>query len=177
MGPDRGECQSGEVLKLIGGTQETELDKPSSAALRPLVKAVSVGNINSWAIEHPHQVCRHELKVRAGEDLHRVAATWCSYQRCPDRVNTVALLADAISQDGGESIVLDRLMYRAAHKPRLVVSLTSLPSRLEFLTQTLSHMLNQDLLPDAIYINLPLFSRREQKAYVIPDNLTAFIER
>lgn len=68
-------------------------------------------------------------------------ATFCSYERCPDRINTVAVLADAIKSDDPE-VEIDRSKYRKAHEPRLVVSLTSLPSRLDHLTQTLNHMVS-----------------------------------
>ncbi|GMH97498.1 hypothetical protein TrVE_jg7228 [Triparma verrucosa] len=168
------QCNSGEVRELVGGAIETELDNASTAGLLELAKGFHLGQVNGWVISDPHEVNQNQIRVRASEDVKRVVATWCNYERCPDRVNTVALLADAIGSDDPSKAV-DRSVYQLAYKPRLVVSLTSLPSRLSHMTQILKDMLRQDLLPDAIYINLPKFSKREQKPYVVPDFVHKYI--
>lgn len=63
---------------------------------------------------------------------------------------------------------LDRAWAAAPVRSDCVVSLTSLPSRLPFLAMTLKSLLRQTRPPRRIRLNLPAFSRREQKAYVIP---------
>ncbi|GMH81830.1 hypothetical protein TL16_g09057 [Triparma laevis f. inornata] len=167
-------CDTAEIQNLIVGAIETELNKPSNAGLLELTKNVHIGSVNEWVNMKPHSVNLSRVRVRASQDINQVMATFCSYERCPDRINTVAVLADAIKSDDPE-VEIDRSKYRKAHEPRLVVSLTSLPSRLDHLTQTLNHMLRQSKLPDLIIINLPKFSKREQKPYIIPEHVHAYI--
>ena len=50
----------------------------------------------------------------------------------------------------------------------LVVSLTTIPGRIDRLAPTLKSLLRQTRRPDEIRINVPEFSRREQRAYTIP---------
>jgi len=54
---------------------------------------------------------------------------------------------------------------------KIVVSLTTLPSRMDHLEKTVRSILNNTVQPDMIYINIPNFSKREQKNYEIPDSL------
>jgi hypothetical protein len=54
---------------------------------------------------------------------------------------------------------------------RVVVSMTTLPSRMDQVQNTIQSILNNTVQPDAIYINIPLFSKREQKYYMIPSYL------
>jgi len=51
---------------------------------------------------------------------------------------------------------------------RLVVSLTSIPSRINNIAPTINSILLQDLPADRIYLNLPKVSLREKRPYVIP---------
>lgn len=60
---------------------------------------------------------------------------------------------------------------RAAH-PRIVVSLTTLPARIERVVETISSLLKQTVPPDAIYLNVPTESKRfKGVTYVIPSEL------
>ena len=53
-------------------------------------------------------------------------------------------------------------------KPRVVVSLTTIPSRLSRLRPTLNSLLTQDYPPTAIYLAVPRQSVREGKPYRMP---------
>ena len=63
-----------------------------------------------------------------------------------------------------------------AFKPRsrVVVSITSLPHDLQYISDTLYSLGNQTLPPDQIYINLPYRSKRLDEEYVIPEWLTTW---
>ncbi|MES1254190.1 MAG: hypothetical protein ABUS56_01190 [Acidobacteriota bacterium] len=64
------------------------------------------------------------------------------------------------------------LERRRAENPRrttAVVTLTTLPSRIDRLGPTIKSLLNQTVAPAAIRLNLPARSRREQTPYVVPD--------
>jgi hypothetical protein len=67
---------------------------------------------------------------------------------------------------------LDGLDRRNLANPRrsdVIVTLTTLPSRIDRTAPTLKSLLNQTVSPAAIRLNVPTFSRREQRAYTIPD--------
>jgi len=69
--------------------------------------------------------------------------------------------------------VLDR---RCAANPRcsdLVITMTTLPSRIDRMELTIKSLLRQSVGPAAIRVNVPHVSRREQTAYAIP----AWLER
>jgi hypothetical protein len=51
---------------------------------------------------------------------------------------------------------------------QFVVSLTTIPDRVAFLDITIASILQQSRVPDAIYVCLPYYSKRFQKAYPIP---------
>jgi hypothetical protein len=71
---------------------------------------------------------------------------------------------------------LSALDRRAAANPRrsdLVVSLTTLPSRIDRIGPTVKSLLNQRVAPAAIRLNVPAASRREGVAYRPPEWLTA----
>lgn len=55
--------------------------------------------------------------------------------------------------------------------PPLIVSISSLPSRIGLIRPCLESLLAGSLVPDKILLTLPLFSIREQSAYVLPDFL------
>jgi hypothetical protein len=59
-------------------------------------------------------------------------------------------------------------------KPRVVVSLTTIPSRLTRLRPTLNSLLTQDYPPTAIYLAVPSQSTREQKPYRMPEWLPEY---
>lgn len=51
----------------------------------------------------------------------------------------------------------------------IIVSLSTIPSRIGLIDPTLKSLLDQTVIPKYIYINVPKFSRREQCEYAIPD--------
>lgn len=55
--------------------------------------------------------------------------------------------------------------------PRVVVSLTSIPSRIGHVFPTLNSVLLQSRAPSAIYLNLPANSGREADAYRVPSQI------
>jgi hypothetical protein len=64
---------------------------------------------------------------------------------------------------------LDRRSAANPARSDLVVSLTTLPSRIERLDLTLKSLLRQRVSPAAIRVNVPAFSRREGRPYVVPE--------
>jgi len=54
---------------------------------------------------------------------------------------------------------------------RLVISLTTLPSRINNLYKVINSINNNSIKPDNIYINLPVFSEREKTEYIVPSYL------
>lgn len=56
-------------------------------------------------------------------------------------------------------------------KPRIVVSLSTLPSRIDGVVPTLKSILDNTMPPDAIYLNIPDYSKRESRPYEIPDSI------
>ena len=60
---------------------------------------------------------------------------------------------------------------------KLYVSITTLPSRVAELKPTLDSLLTQSKVPDAIFLCLPLVSRREKVGYTIPEWLEGYDER
>jgi hypothetical protein len=85
----------------------------------------------------------------------------------------------------GENPLLDRLYdfrlrridlasleARHLENPRradLVVTLTTLPSRIERLQPTIKSLLNQTVRPAAIRLNVPPWSKRERQPYTVPE--------
>jgi hypothetical protein len=71
------------------------------------------------------------------------------------------------------SAALARLDEAAAARPRAgaIVCLTSTPSRLAHVDDTLKSLLRQTRVPKEIRLYLPTYSRREQRAYDIPARL------
>ena len=63
---------------------------------------------------------------------------------------------------------LDRAWAAAPERSDIIVSLTTIPSRMDFLADTLKSLLAQTRPPRAIRLNLPAFSLRENRPYEIP---------
>ena len=58
------------------------------------------------------------------------------------------------------------------NKPsRVVVSLTSLPSRINKIENVIKSIQNGTVKPDIIYINIPKYSMREKTEYIVSDNI------
>jgi hypothetical protein len=54
------------------------------------------------------------------------------------------------------------------HNPRVIVSLSTLPDRINNLEPTLRCLLEQTRAPDEIVVAVPRFSNRQQREYVVP---------
>ena len=65
---------------------------------------------------------------------------------------------------------LDRIAS-AAPRAEAIVCLTSIPSRLPYIEDTLKSLLCQTRVPKEIRLHLPAFSAREQRAYRVPEFL------
>lgn len=55
---------------------------------------------------------------------------------------------------------------------KVIASLTTLPSRIEFIEPVLMSMLNQSYPPDEIHIQIPRYCVKEDRTYVLPDFLS-----
>lgn len=64
-----------------------------------------------------------------------------------------------------------RWQQQADRRSDIVVSLTSIPSRIDSIDDTLKSLMSQSRQPARIVLNVPKFSRREQVAYVVPERL------
>lgn len=63
----------------------------------------------------------------------------------------------------------DRVWARNPSRKDVMVSLTTIPSRLPYLAPTLKSLLRQSCAPRKIIVNLPFYSLREKCPYDIPD--------
>ena len=54
---------------------------------------------------------------------------------------------------------------------RIVVSLSTLPSRIKNIDKVIKSILKNKIKPDVIYINIPKYSKREKREYIIPDKI------
>jgi len=68
---------------------------------------------------------------------------------------------------------LDQCNLDRRRRSDVIVTLTTLPSRIDRIGPTIKSLLNQTVSPGAIRINLPSVSRREGRPYVVPTWLTA----
>jgi len=69
---------------------------------------------------------------------------------------------------------LDEMDERWASHPErseAIVSLTTIPSRLPLIEDTLKSLMRQSRVPARIHLNVPAFSKRENCPYVIPEEL------
>ena len=55
--------------------------------------------------------------------------------------------------------------YLAAHKPRIVFSLTTSPKRIHEIQPTIDSLIQQEIVPHSIQINLPLIFKRTKQEY------------
>lgn len=53
----------------------------------------------------------------------------------------------------------------------IIITLTTIPSRLKYLDLTINSILSQDILPDKIIINIPLKYNNFLNDFIIPDNI------
>lgn len=57
---------------------------------------------------------------------------------------------------------------------KIIVSLTTIPSRISYIQPVINGFMNQTLLPDEIHIQIPQYSKKEQVKYDIPDFLNEY---
>lgn len=67
--------------------------------------------------------------------------------------------------------VLDRACQANPDRSDVIVSLTTLPSRLPMIDDALKSLFRQTRAPAEIRLYLPRFSTREQRVYAVPDHL------
>lgn len=65
--------------------------------------------------------------------------------------------------------LLPKLQYHT--KPRVIFSLTTIPSRIQTIEDTIQHLLDSSIKPDKVILNLPDVCKREGLRYIIPSNL------
>ena len=104
---------------------------------------------------------------------NRAAAAFCAQHLCQDRVNTVRQVAASLKTEvakarGSHLSATDATDESVGPNDgvRLVVSLSSLPRRLDHLAPVLRRFLStQTRLPNALYVALPKRSLRERRPY------------
>jgi hypothetical protein len=104
---------------------------------------------------------------------NRAAAAFCAQHLCQDRINTVRQVAASLKTEvakarGSHFSVTDATDESVGQNDgvRLVVSLSSLPRRLDHLAPILRRFLSvQTRLPSALYVALPRRSLRERRPY------------
>ena len=114
---------------------------------------------------------------------HTSAAMYCATVHCPDRINSINSVAKGMANiPKARGSMFDnptwfdrKTLANPALDGKVVLSLSSLPSRLKHLPRVLKKLLDQTVKVDKIVINLPAFSTREQKPYTLPAELTAFL--
>ncbi len=103
------------------------------------------------------------------------SALWAA-GRCHDFFEGERLWADLVDEFrlGRRSLAdLDRQWAQNPERSPVIVSLTTIPSRLPFIGETLKSLLRQTRAPARIVLQLPEFSRREQRRYELPEALRA----
>jgi hypothetical protein len=77
---------------------------------------------------------------------------------------------DEIRLAGMDLAELDRRSGNAL-RSSAIVCLTTIPSRLPYIDDTLKSLLRQTLLPREIWLHIPAFSKREDRPYEVPGHL------
>ena len=180
-------CDKETILSVLQSSVNSFYADPSlrSSLLRlPTLLFSSPIKVNSWSPPD------FPLLVFDEVPLATAVAQYCAVVRCPDRTNFIHTIVASIS--GQISPSSSSSSFAASTSPnllvherdpnfdpalhfRVVVSLTSLPSRLLHLPRILDLILNQTVLPDALYVNIPYFSSREQRPYVLPPSLLSYL--
>lgn len=82
-------------------------------------------------------------------------------------------LADELALRRADLDALDREWAARSERSGAIVTMTTIPSRMPLIGETLKSLLRQTRAPARIVINVPRFSRREQRGYEIP----AYLDR
>ncbi|GMI30977.1 hypothetical protein TeGR_g7998, partial [Tetraparma gracilis] len=179
--PSIASCDQPALLDAIQTQAENFYERTQDLAWVPPLKFHGPIAVNALSTPGFPLLIFGEEQDRPSVPLATSAVQYCATVRCPDRINTVnAILqstADVSEGGGGGTTRFDRsLVADPALDFRVIVSLSSLPSRLAHLPDVLSLMLKQTVLPDEIYVNIPDFSAREQLPYVLPERLVGWLD-
>ncbi|MFT3671395.1 hypothetical protein [Aestuariivirga sp.] len=82
-------------------------------------------------------------------------------------------LIDEVRLSRTSLTALDKTWARNPEKSDVIVSLSTIPSRLPHIAPTLKSLLRQSRAPKRIVLNLPAYSLREKTDYMVPDFLKA----
>jgi hypothetical protein len=63
------------------------------------------------------------------------------------------------------------IFFKTQTKERIVFSITTLPSRIGILHETVKELLSSTICPDVIYVNIPYECIRLKEKYIVPENL------
>lgn len=145
------------------------------------------GTFLTWKtplVEHASNVIAlPERAPCSHEPFGREAAAFCVTHRCPNRIITAGVLAKHLRAYASSLPSVDAVRYArervvceaqggSENRVRTVVSLSTLPGRIEHIATTqLGYLRAQTRPADTIYIAIPVFSTREQKEYVVPSEL------
>jgi hypothetical protein len=100
-----------------------------------------------------------------------VTATWAAERiynffegehLCADLIDEIRLRRRDIAD-------LDRSWAKNPRRSSAIVTLTTIPSRMHLIADTLKSLMRQTRAPARIVLNVPAFSRREQRHYEVPD--------
>ncbi len=72
-------------------------------------------------------------------------------------------------------LALDKSSAANLNRCEIVVSLTTIPTRIAAMEPTLKSLLRQNMAPAKLIINIPSWSKREQRAYDIPSFLKGLV--
>ena len=78
----------------------------------------------------------------------------------------VLILLFYLGTRDAECYVPETISYK-----RIVISLSTIPSRIQNINKVIDSILQSDIQPDLIYLNIPKISQKENKPYSIPANL------
>ncbi len=78
-------------------------------------------------------------------------------------------MLDRVRLSRGSLWAWDNYWRQNPNEADIIVCLTTIPSRLPYIEQTLKSLLYQSRRPQRIRLHLPAFSHREQRPYIIPD--------
>lgn len=80
-------------------------------------------------------------------------------------------MADEIALSRLDLDALDRDWAKSRERSDVIVTLTTIPRRMDLIADTLKSLLRQTRAPARIVLNVPRYSRREQREYEIPEYL------
>ena len=108
--------------------------------------------------------------------LHHISKTSLIYAPSTPSISNMHKLSSSAAKTSVSDADFSVLPPAAFHPPtssvRVVFTLSTLPHQLEFINETLNSLAAQELIPAAIYLNLPEMNRRTGQLYTPPTYLT-----